>query len=94
MLSWFKMGKPGPTIISCLVVTGFMGVLVLLILKPLQIDTQIGDILKILIGSLGAKFGDVVQYHIGSSAGSRDKDGMMHQLAANAVANSTPNKDS
>lgn len=82
MRAWFSSGKPGPVIISCLVVIGFMGVLILLIIRPLQIDSQIGDILKILIGSLGAKFGDVVQYHIGSSAGSRNKDEI--------IANSTP----
>lgn len=84
MRAWFASGKPGPIVISALVVIGFMGVLVILILKPTQVDAQIGDILKILIGSLGAKFGDVVQYHIGSSAGSRNKDDVIASNMANA----------
>lgn len=66
-----------PTIISTLVISGFVAVLVLLIVRPVAMDEKIADLLKILTGALSAKFGDVVQYHIGSSAGSKSKDDLL-----------------
>lgn len=69
--------KLGSSVISTLVIVGFVIVLVLLIAKPINISDQMASILNILIGTLSAKFGDVVQYHIGSSAGSREKNNMI-----------------
>ena len=86
MFSFMKGSKPGPIIISCLVIVGFVSVLVLLILKPITFDEKIADILKILVGTLAAKFGDVVQYHIGSSAGSRGKDDVLNTIATSVTA--------
>lgn len=74
--------KFAPTIISGIVVTGFIVILVLLVLRPVTIETQVLDVLKILVGTLAAKFGDVVQYHIGSSLGSKDKDTILGNMAS------------
>lgn len=84
------MSKFGPTIVSSVVVIGFITILILLILRPIEIETQILDILKILVGTLAAKFGDVVQYHIGSSLGSKDKDAVIGNMATNNSSTTTP----
>jgi hypothetical protein len=73
--------KVGPTLISVLVVVGFVTVLVLMIVRPVALDATVADILKILIGTLAAKFGDVVQYHIGDTAASKEKTTMVRDLA-------------
>lgn len=86
MFAFLTSGKVGPVIVSTLVISGFIIVLVLLIVKPIAIDATIADILKILVGSLSAKFGDVVQFHIGSSAGSRDKDSVLKGLVGTTEA--------
>ena len=39
------------------------------------------DLMNIMLGSLAASFGAVVQYWVGSSAGSRDKDATVAALA-------------
>lgn len=73
--------KLNPAIISILVVVAFAGVLILLLVKPVTLTTEVGTILNVLTGTLAAKFGDVVSYHIGSSAGSVSKDNILHDLA-------------
>lgn len=73
-MNFLQNARIAPVVVSTLVVIGFITVLVLLIVRPIAISAEIGDLLKILTGTLAAKFGDVVQYHIGSSAGSKDKD--------------------
>ena len=78
-----SVGKLGSSVISCLVVLGFIAVLVMLIVHPVTLDTAAADILKILIGTLSAKFGDVVQYHIGDTAASKEKTAMVRDLALN-----------
>lgn len=61
-------------IVSTIVVVGFISILVLLILRPFSVEEKVVSILQVLVGTLAAKFGDVVQFHIGSSAGSKAKD--------------------
>ncbi len=75
--------KWGPILISCLVVAGFVGILILLIFKPITLEDHVATILNVLTGTLAAKFGDVVQYHIGSSAGSKEKDDTTSALLLN-----------
>ncbi len=74
-----------PIIISALVVLAFFCVLVLLIVRPIEIKAEIANILMILTGTLSAKFGDVVQYHIGSSSGSKEKDELHKELLLQQV---------
>lgn len=72
-------GKIAPIVVGSLVTTAFALILCLLILRPINLDAQIADILKIMIGTLGAKFGDVVQYFIGSSSGSKSKEDILRE---------------
>jgi hypothetical protein len=67
----------GIWIITAGVTATFAGVMILLLLRPIAISGEAGDILKILAGILGAKFGDVIGYHVNSSAGSKAKDGII-----------------
>jgi hypothetical protein len=85
MLKLFAGIKAGPTLISSFVVLGFFGIIILLILHPASVSTDVADILKILTGTLGGQFVTVVQYHFGSSAGSKAKDDVLHQIAAGAA---------
>lgn len=71
----------GRTLISSLVVIGFFGTVAILLFHPITVDTIMGDVLKILTGTLGANFGAVVQYHFGSSAGSKNKDAILARIA-------------
>ena len=68
----------GPIIVSVLVVIGFISVLGLILFHPVNVTGEIADVFKILVGALSAKFGDVVQYNIGSSAGSKNKDDIIN----------------
>ena len=82
MLQLFAGAKPGPTIVSCLVVVGFILVVTLLLLRPITLDDHSTSILTLLVGGLANEFGHVVQFHIGSSTGSKAKDEILHQIAA------------
>ena len=66
--------KLNPAIISIIVVVAFIGVIALLVLRPVTFSADVATIINMLTGTLAAKFGDVVAYHIGSSAGSKAKD--------------------
>lgn len=54
-----------------IVVLGFMGTL-LFVLAHYNVDLK--DVALVLVGNLSAKFGTVVDYQYGSSAGSARKD--------------------
>lgn len=60
-----------PKALALLVVGGFFGVIALMIYNELPMAGR--DSLLVLVGSLGAAFGAIVQYYFGSSAGSYDK---------------------
>ncbi len=64
--------KWGPIVVSVLVAIIFGLVLFLLLTKAAP--NADSDLMKILIGGLSAKFGDVVSFWLGSSAGSKAKD--------------------
>lgn len=72
--------RVGPNVIAALVIVGFVAAVTLMLVRPLQISGDAAQILNMLLGILGAKFGDVVSYHIGSSAGSRAKDAVVQTL--------------
>lgn len=79
-MSFLQNTRIAPIVVSALVIAGFVTVLVLLIVKPIVIDEKISSLLQILTGALSAKFGDVVQYNIGSSSGSKEKDDLNREL--------------
>lgn len=72
--------KLGPTLISVMVILAFMAAVVLLLVKPIDLKDNAATILNVLLGALSAKFGDVVAYHIGSSAGSKEKSDMLAKI--------------
>ena len=76
----------GPATVSSLVVLGFFAVLILLVSLDAgpggaaRFDPQVASIINITVGSLGAAFAAVVNFWIGSSQSSRDKDAMVGRL--------------
>ena len=73
----------GPATVSSLVVIGFFAVLILLVTMPGgtgSLDPQVASVINITVGSLGAAFAAVVNFWIGSSQSSRDKDAIVGQL--------------
>lgn len=81
MLSFLANSKPGPVIVSCLVVVGFISVVLVFMMRPITLDGNQTTILTLLVGSLATEFGHVVQFHIGSSSGSKLKDETIHAQA-------------
>jgi len=71
-----------PDILAVLIVTGFFGILIAMMMGLLTVTDQ--QALLILLGSLSAGFGAVLNFFFGSSRGSQNKDVLL--------ANSTPNK--
>lgn len=63
--------------IAFLVITGFFGAIWLVLTR--DVSNGMRDALLILIGSLGAAFGAVVQFYFGSSSGSQGKDVLLAQ---------------
>lgn len=76
----------GPVAVSALVVLGFFSVLGLLVSlnSPAdggpRFDPQVASVINITVGTLGAAFAAVVNFWIGSSQSSRNKDALMGRL--------------
>ncbi|WP_376097228.1 glycoside hydrolase family 108 protein [Roseomonas sp. CCTCC AB2023176] len=74
----------GPATISTLVVIGFFAVLVLLVTLDgnggARFDPQVASVVNVTVGALGAAFAAVVNFWIGSSQGSREKDAIVGRL--------------
>ena len=68
------MRTSGAVAVTIIVILGFMGVVFLLITKPIAVTPDLKEILLVLLGMLSMKFGDSVMYWIGSSSGSAAKD--------------------
>jgi hypothetical protein len=60
-------------LLGLIVIVSFAAVCVLMF-RGGAIDVSVKDVALVLVGQLGAKFGTVVDYHFGSSAGSAAKD--------------------
>jgi hypothetical protein len=71
-----------PEILSFILLSGFF-LSIWLVIKVKQGDPQDHDVLYMMLGSLSAAFGAVVQFWFGSSAGSREKDQIMKNLSSN-----------
>lgn len=77
--------KGGAVIVSTVVTLGFILLLSLLVLKPLPAGDTTDKLLIAMVGVLAAQFSAVVQFWLGSSIGSKNKD----QINANLVAQVT-----
>lgn len=71
-----------PDILAVIIVTGFFGILLAMMMGLLTVSDQ--QALLILLGSLSAGFGAVLNFFFGSSRGSQNKDVLL--------ASSTPAK--
>ncbi len=67
--------------LSLIITLSFVGLIFVWIFFPPKGDPNTYSLLTTLIGFLGAAFGTVVQYHLGSSKGSDDKNDTIKQLA-------------
>jgi hypothetical protein len=80
-----------PMVISVMVVAGFFVVLWLFLNRPPRIDDNFKDVLLVLLGALVTAFIQVVQYWLGSSAGSAGKDVALRDIAATSVVAASNN---
>jgi hypothetical protein len=79
----------GPNVISVIVTVGFFVSLFLFMFRPIAITSpEAWSILNIMIGSLGTMFAAVVQYQIGSTRSSKEKDDTIRSMA-NTTAKTT-----
>jgi len=76
----WNLSNVGKVAISLIVTVGFLWVTWLLLTTKLE-GSATPEILLILIGTLGSKFGDVVSYWIGSSQSSSTKDVAINEIA-------------
>lgn len=80
-----KIGSPiayGSVIVSIIVTIAFSVVLGLFMYRPYSISGPAEAVLNILVGTLAAAFTQVVNYWLGSSAGSAAKDAMIRTGSA------------
>jgi uncharacterized membrane-anchored protein YitT (DUF2179 family) len=71
-----------PTMISTLIVGGFIAVMFVWLTRPIPNMTEGGlTVLNQLVGALTLAFGQVISYWLGSSAGSKTKDGVIETLS-------------
>lgn len=70
----------GAPVVAVIVVLGFLAALFLFMGRPVTLDNAQSTLLNILIGTLGAAFTQVVNYYLGSSAGSAAKDQRLAQI--------------
>lgn len=71
----------GP-VVDTIVVAGFFGVLIMLLVRPVQLDTAMVTLLTTMVGFLGNSFGQIINYHRGSSASSASKDTVIKNMTA------------
>jgi soluble lytic murein transglycosylase-like protein len=87
--SWLVRNAPG--ILSVIITIGFFGTLLSLILgwgAGLQSANQtVREVLALLLGALTLAFGDVRNFWLGSSAGSKKKDEALADSAQRAIQN-------
>ena len=71
----------GRVLISVIVTVGFMGVLILVITTKTQGNAP-PEVMLVMLGALGAAFGQVVSFWVGSSSGSAQQDTAIQNLAS------------
>jgi hypothetical protein len=75
----------GAPIMSGVVTVGFIVVLTLFVSYALQLDAYQQSVVTILIGYLGAAFQQAVNYWLGSTRQSREKDTVLASLAGTGM---------
>ncbi len=78
-----------PLVVSIIVVGGFFGTLLILLHGSINFNDTVGQVLLILVGSLVSYMNQVVNYWLGSSAGSTDKSAQIANLTKAALPLST-----
>ncbi|HYZ32229.1 MAG TPA: glycosyl hydrolase 108 family protein [Crenalkalicoccus sp.] len=76
----------GPPVVSVIVTAGFFAIIGMLIALNQRIEEGTAALVNITVGALGAAFTAVVNFWIGSSQGSRDKDATVRSLASEQMA--------
>jgi hypothetical protein len=77
----WELNNWGRVIVSTVVVVGFMYILILVITTKTQGGSP-PEVQLVMLGALGAAFGQVVSYWVGSSSGSTSKDKAIENLAS------------
>jgi hypothetical protein len=83
-----KVSSPiayGAPVMSAVVTVGFIVVLTLFVTYALQLDAYQQSVVTILIGYLGAAFQQAVNYWLGTSRQSREKDNVLASLAGTGM---------
>ncbi|MBK8387227.1 MAG: hypothetical protein IPL11_17170 [Candidatus Accumulibacter sp.] len=70
----------GAPVVSVIVTVGFFGILLVLIMTDKAFPAELTSIINITVGALAAAFATVVNFWLGSSQGSRDKDSTARDL--------------
>jgi protein-S-isoprenylcysteine O-methyltransferase Ste14 len=70
----------GRVLVSIIVTSGFMGILVLVVTTKTAGNSPT-EVMLVMLGALGAAFGQVVSYWVGSSSGSAQKDAAIQDMA-------------
>lgn len=70
----------GRVLVSLVVTVGFMGVLILVITTKTQGNAP-PEVMLVMLGALGAAFGQVVSFWVGSSSSSATKDNTIQSMA-------------
>ncbi|HZH10528.1 MAG TPA: hypothetical protein VEZ24_09165 [Microvirga sp.] len=71
----------GAPVVSVIVIVGFFIVMGLLFLQPVDLPPSQAQLLNVLFGALIPAFGTVVQYWLGSSAGSKRSGDSVRAIA-------------
>ena len=74
----FKVDNLGAVIISLVATLAFVGVLILWVTKPPQVNS---DVLNVLVGALTTGYVQTLNYWFGSSASSKQKDRTIASLS-------------
>ena len=84
------MKWPEPaSVVSFMVVVLFGGVVVLLLVRPVELTGSVEKLVNILLGVLATCFATVVNYWLGSSFGSRIKSETINKMGGVAPAPET-----
>ena len=75
----------GAPVVSVIVVVGFFVVMGLLFVQPVDLPPSQAQLLNVLFGALIPAFGTVVQYWLGSSAGSKRSGDAVRAIAEAAL---------
>ena len=78
--------KWGAPVVSVLVVAGFFSCVMMLFIVKIDLPPNVAQLLNVLFGVLIPAFGQVINYWLGSSAGSNDKTATIAAMATKPIA--------